>query len=289
MQLDRQSCRCAVLLVLLAAMAGGGCSTHAASTAAVPTAASEVGRFVWQDLVTPDPPGCRRFYAGLLGWEFRETTRNGRPYLVARAGGTPIGGIVQRAEGADRGAWLSYVAVSDLDRAVEQTRALGGKVILDPVPVDTYGRVAVVTDPQGAPLGLAGVAVTLPAEPAQPVTGRFFWREYLSRDASSALSFYESLIGYDSTVSETKGGIAYHVLRRQRSRGGLFQIPAGHDRIVPNWLPYVRVDDPAGLAARAESLGGEVLVAPGPAVRNGTLAVVADPTGAAVALQKWPL
>jgi len=81
MQLDRQSCRCAVLLVLLAAMAGGGCSTHAASTAAVPTAASEVGRFVWQDLVTPDPPGCRRFYAGLLGWEFRETTRNGRPYL----------------------------------------------------------------------------------------------------------------------------------------------------------------------------------------------------------------
>jgi predicted enzyme related to lactoylglutathione lyase len=37
------------------------------------------------------------------------------------------------------------------------------------------------------------------------------------------------------------------------------------------------------------SLGGKVVLAPRPDIRNGTLAVVADPSGAVLALQKWPL
>jgi predicted enzyme related to lactoylglutathione lyase len=48
------------------------------------------------------------------------------------------------------------------------------------------------------------------------------------------------------------------------------------------------VADPAALAARAASLGGTVLLAPDPDVRKGSLAVVADPSGAIVALQKYP-
>jgi hypothetical protein len=35
-------------------------------------------------------------------------------------------------------------------------------------------------------------------------------------------------------------------------------------------------------------LGGTVLFAPRPDVRSGSLAIVADPTGAALALQRWP-
>jgi len=288
MQFHRRACHAATAAALLAAGVIAGCGARTTSTAAVPTAARDVGRFVWQDLVTPDAAACRTFYGSLLGWDFRQSERNGHPYLLVRSDGSPIAGIVERPEMEGMATWLSYVAVPDLDRAVEQTKASGGHVLVAPVPVDTYGRVAVVTDPQGAPLGLAGVAVSLPAEDP-PATGRFFWREYLARDASSALSFYASLVGYDSAVSETKAGIEYHVLKRQRSRGGLFQIPVGHDDIEPNWLPYVKVDDPAALASRAESLGGKVLIAPRPEVRNGTLAVVSDPTGAALALQKWPL
>jgi len=288
MHFHRRTRRTATVLIWLAAGAFGGCGARGATTAAVPTAAADVGRFVWQDLVTPDAAACRTFYGSLLGWEFRESERNGRPYLIVRSGGSPVAGIVQRPEAAGKAAWLSYVAVADLDRAVEQTRSAGGKVLLAPVSVSTYGRVAVVTDPQGAPLGLAGVEVSLPGE-TLPSAGHFFWREYLARDATSALSFYGALVGYDSTVSESKAGIEYHVLKRERSRGGLFQIPAGHDKVEPNWLPYVRVEDPAALAARAESLGGRVLIAPRPEVRNGTLAVVADPTGGALALQMWPL
>jgi hypothetical protein len=57
----------------------------------------------------------------------------------------------------------------------------------------------------------------------------------------------------------------------------------------PAWLPYVMVTDPAGLAERARALGGTVLFEPRADVRKGTLAIVADPSGAPLALQKWPI
>ena len=41
------------------------------------------------------------------------------------------------------------------------------------------------------------------------------------------------------------------------------------------------------LYARAEELGGQILVPVSPEVREGTMAVVADPTGALLVLQNW--
>jgi predicted enzyme related to lactoylglutathione lyase len=149
--------------------------------------------------------------------------------------------------------------------------------------------VAVVLDPQGAPLGLAGVSASLPVEPAQPPLNRFFWMEYLAKDAPAALAFYKGLAGYESTVTVSEQGIDYNVLRRVRARAGLLQIPTALEDVEPNWLPYVRVEDPAALAVRAQSLGGRVVLEPRADVRNGTLAIVTDPTGGALALQKWPL
>ncbi len=79
------------------------------------------------------------------------------------------------------------------------------------------------------------------------------------------------------------------MLKRQRSRAGLLQLPPELEGVQPNWLPYVRVEDPAALAAKVLSLGGTVVIAPRAEIRNGTLAIVTDPTGAALALQKWPI
>jgi predicted enzyme related to lactoylglutathione lyase len=115
--------------------------------------------------------------------------------------------------------------------------------------------------------------------------------EYIADDADAALEFYRDLSGYESTVQKGEAGVDYHVLRRDgRSRAGLFEVPKDADANVdPNWLPYVRVDDPAALAGRVEGLGGRVILAPKAGIRGGTLAIVADPTGGALALQKWPL
>ena len=129
----------------------------------------------------------------------------------------------------------------------------------------------------------------LPAEPAQPPLLRFFWMEYLAKDGPAALAFYEDLAGYESTVTASEHGLDYNVLRRQRSRAGLLQIPPGFESVEPNWLPYVRVEDPAALARKALSLGGQVVIEPRADVRGGTLAIVTDPTGGAIALQRFPL
>ncbi|MCG6927526.1 MAG: VOC family protein [Acidobacteria bacterium] len=281
-------------LAVLAAALFAACSSTSATTppaGAADASGHRPGKFIWQDLVTPDPAACRRFYQALLGWEFRDTTRLGHPYAVASLDGRPVAGIVAPPQPTDEpAAWLSYVSVANVDQIVERVSAKGGKTLFAPVDIDV-ARVAVLEDPQGAVLGLARMVGDDPPDRAQPARGHFFWMEYLADDAPAALAFYSDLLGFESSVHETKNGIEYHALRRDgRTRAGLFQIPEAADKNVdPNWLPYVLVDDPGGLATQAESLGGTVILAPEPGIRSGTLAIVADPTGGALALQKWPL
>jgi len=281
-------------LVVLAAALFPACSSTSATTppaGAADASGHRPGKFIWQDLVTRDPAACRRFYQALLGWEFQDTTRLGHPYAVASLDGRPVAGIVAPPEPTNEPAvWLSYVSVANVDQVAERVSAKGGKTLFAPVDIGV-ARVAVVADPQGAVLGLARRVGDDPPDRAQPARGHFFWMEYLADDAPAALAFYSDLFGFESAVHETKNGIEYHALRRDgRTRAGLFQIPEAADKNVdPNWLPYVLVDDPGGLATQAKSLGGTIILAPAPGIRSGTLAIVADPTGGALALQKWPL
>ena len=249
------------------------------------------GKFIWHDLASEDVDASRKFYSELLGWKFKTTTRQGHPYYLAYQDKLPVAGLVGIPKtGTDRGdsQWVSYLSVPDLDAAVAEVSSKGGKVLVRPSNLDKAGRAAVVADPQGALLGLASTRKADPADPSQPPMNGFFWTEYLARDAALALAFYKELVGYESSVDAEEGGLVYYLLRRDRPRAGMFQIPASMQDINPTWLPYVRVTDAPAAAARAEKLGGKILVAPGPGIRKGTLAVIADPTGAPLALQQYP-
>lgn len=288
-----------LLKAALALVAGStllvACSSQTATTPPVGAARApgyHPGKFVWHDLVTRDPAASRRFYGALLGWEFENTTRSGKPYAVARVDGQPVAGIVIHPEPKDEPAlWLSYLSVSNVDGAAAEVKAAGGEILYAPADLGGVARVAVVADPQGAALGLARLTDGDPADRPAPLLGHIFWMEYMAADAAAALDFYSKLSGFEATLQESKGGIEYHVLRRDgRTRAGLFQIPkAADENVDPNWLPYVLVEDPGALAKRVESLGGTVILAPEPGIRGGTLAIVADPTGGALALQKYPL
>ena len=104
-----------VVVGALAAVASAtACASGKAATApagVVSAASDTVGRFVWHDLVTDDVAASQTFYAALLGWEFEPTTRAGRPYVIARSGGQPTGGIVQRQDETDRARDLAGVPV----------------------------------------------------------------------------------------------------------------------------------------------------------------------------------
>jgi predicted enzyme related to lactoylglutathione lyase len=248
------------------------------------------GKFIWNDLVTTDLATCRQFYGSLLGWTFQQEQRQGRTYLIARLGSAPVAGLLDVRDLKDANSqWVSYMSVPDVDSVAEQVRAAGGRVLVQPRQVKVGGRAAIVADPQGAPLGLARLTAGDPGDPPEPLTGRFFWAEFLAKDGPQALDFYKRLVGYEASQTDASQNIEYFVLRHGRPRAGLFQLPASAANVRPNWLPYVRVDDPAALAQKAQTLGGRVILAPSPERRHGTLAIVADPSGAALALQKLPI
>ena len=51
--------------------------------------------------------------------------------------------------------------------------------------------------------------------------------------------------------------------------------------VKPHWLPYVRVKEPERIAEIAKKLGGRVVVV------DSDSAILIDPTGAPIAIQKW--
>ena len=131
-------------LLLLAGL-GVACSTHQAGPPAGPAGDNDVGRFVWQELLTEDLQAARSFYGGLFGWQFEQTERLGKPYAWARSGADFVAGIVEvERQRPDEpvAQWLSYVLVADLDAAAKTFVDAGG--LLAGVAITTTGCTASV-------------------------------------------------------------------------------------------------------------------------------------------------
>jgi predicted enzyme related to lactoylglutathione lyase len=271
----------AVLLAALALMATRTLAVTPGSSGA------RVGEFVWHDLVTMDPASSRAFYGELFGWTFERGEGVDPDYTIVKRGQRPIGGIVQpREENAAAAQWLAYVVVADVDQAAKDFEQAGGRIYRGPLNARKDLRVAAVGDPQGAALGLASRGPDGVESGAVPELHDWLWMEYVARDPASALAFYSAAVGFRADLHETRSAFTYYVLSTDRPQAGLFETLWDRERSA--WLPYVRVADPAAAAARAVALGGTIVLAPHAAVRNGSLAIVLDPGGAPVALQKFP-
>jgi uncharacterized protein len=247
------------------------------------------GKFVWFDLVTNDAKAAEAYYGGLFGWTFEVLKDHEPPYKVIREKGQPIGGLVDmttRKEQLPESTWLGYVSVPDVDAAAAAFKNKGGAVLKEPFDVAGLARAAVVTDPQNALLGLIRIARGDPPD-TPPANGRFLWIEHMAKDAPAAVAFYRDALGYDAKAIDAGVTIDYWALGRGgKNRAGLYATP--WKELNSNWLPYVLVADAAAAAGKAKALGGRVVLAPRADVRDGSLAIVVDPTGAALALQKYP-
>ena len=246
------------------------------------------GKFVWRDLITEDVTAARRFYGGLFGWTFEDTKGpGGREYVLAKSGSVYVAGMVsveKSGDGTKLSRWLPYMSVDDVDDAVAKASAGGGKIAVAARNVN-IGRVAAVVDPEGAVLGLVRSNIGDPDDDTTaPAPGRVVWTELLSNEPAAATDFYESIGGY-SAETIARGGGQYTMLAAGGvKRAGILRNPAEH--WDPLWLSYFGVRDPAAAAQRAEAMGGSILLPVSPKVRNGSLAVVADPSGAVLVLQK---
>ena len=281
----------ALALVAVALAPGRAASAGASSkTAAVRPALP--GKFVWFDLLTNDAAAAEKYYGGLFGWTFEVLAGRENPYKVIREKGKPIGGIVDmtlRKADLPESTWLGYVSVPDVDATAAAFKEKGGNVLKAPFDVAGLARAAVVTDPQHALIGLIRIARGDPPD-APPADGRFLWIEHMAKDAPGAMAFYRDVLGYEARPLDA--GVAgvdfpYYALGKSgKNRAGLYATP--WKELNSNWLPYVRVADAGAAAEKAKALGGRVVLAPRADLRNGGLAIVVDPTGAALALQKFP-
>jgi hypothetical protein len=108
----------------------------------------------WNELITPDPVEAVRFYSELFGWTTEAFPMPGGSYTMLKHGEKSFGGVMAPPQQGIPPHWLNYVSVPDLDAAVAKAKSLGAKVCLEPMVVGEAGRIAVITDPQGASIGL---------------------------------------------------------------------------------------------------------------------------------------
>jgi predicted enzyme related to lactoylglutathione lyase len=116
---------------------------------------NEPGALCWTELITTDTDAAKRFYTGLFPWQ-TESMDGGMPYTVFKVGENRIGGMMQRTPemGNVPPFWLAYFEVDDCDAATAKALSLGGKALMPAQEVPSYGKIAVLQDPQGASFGL---------------------------------------------------------------------------------------------------------------------------------------
>jgi uncharacterized protein len=115
------------------------------------------GVFVWDELMTTDVGGAKRFYGEVVGWEARdEDMGQGRVYTLFSSGGADRAGCFPRPEEAQDvpPSWTTYLGTGDVDATAAKAKELGANILMEPFDVPTVGRLAIFADPQGAVIGL---------------------------------------------------------------------------------------------------------------------------------------
>jgi predicted enzyme related to lactoylglutathione lyase len=254
-----------------------------------PQAGAHPGKLIWAELVTPDLVAAKRFYGGIFGWTFHDIGTGDTSYAVAKLGDAPIAGLVQRPMPTDRAgrpAWLPFLSVSSVEEAGRRVLEHGGKELK---PLRAYrlrGKQAIYADPQGAVFAVlnshSGDQSDVLAAP-----GEWIWAAVVTRDPDSDAAFYQDVFGYEvfELPSDTRGE---HLLLASENyaRASVNPLPQAVDA-QPHWIAFVRVADVPRAADAAKTFGGRVLVEPHPDRHGGTVALLADPTGAAIGVMDW--
>ena len=107
----------------------------------------------WVDTSQPDAEAALPFYRGLFGWEFENVMPDGSEgeYFIGRIrrGDAAAVGRSPRARRRSRCGTRTSGSTAPTTTA-SKVRDAGGGVVMDPFDVMDHGRMAVLTDPEGA-------------------------------------------------------------------------------------------------------------------------------------------
>ena len=246
-------------------------------------------RFIWYELATTNPDAATDFYHAVIGWNVTKFEQPGMDYRGWSAGEAMVGGLMQITENAAangmRPIWLTYASVPDVDQSVADITEAGGKLYMPAMDVPHVGRMALVTDPQGAafyvmtPMGPPGASTSFaPGEP-----GHCGWNELHTSDWPAALEFYAKHLGWEQSGSHDMGEMGTYALfsGAGEALGGMMNSP-GFPR--PLWVFYWNVDDIDAAVTRLQQAGGELKSGPHQVPTGQWMIHARDPQGALFAL-----
>ena len=251
--------------------------------------------FIWYELMTPDPAGAAAFYGAVVGWTIAshaDPAAGDMDYrmIVRRDGGNGGGVLALNAEmlaGGARPIWIGYLEVDDVDAAVDAIKADGGAVQMGPMDIPV-GRIAMVTDPQGAPFY---VMAPVPPPGMEGMESDVFsvtepqhmrWNELATSDPDGAITFYKKHFGWGQDGEMPMGELgAYRFIQRgDVGIGAAMPLMQGYP--VPVWNFYIGVDDIDRAHAAVTANGGTITSEP-MEIPGGEFAMNAiDPQGAPV-------
>ncbi len=250
-----------------------------------PTYTYRPGQFVWHELGTTDLDASKRFYGELFGWEFDDTDLGGAMYSLITQGGKNIGGMIY-SPGTSKSGWVGAISVEDTKSSADFLSSNGAKSLIGSSQLPGRGSMALMQDSQDAMIALVHSNIGDP-ELQEPMTYGWLWMELWSENPEDAAAFYSRIFGYDVEEREVEGKPYWLFSKNEVPVGGISRNPVKN--MKSQWVPYIKVSDPVRMADRARELGANILLSPSSNIRQGSVAIIADPNGAIFCMQKWPI
>jgi len=253
-------------------------------------------QFIWYELLTTDADAAQRFYGDVVGWKVAPSGQPGMDYrMLTPPDGEQVGGLMQLTEqmlqSGARPVWLGYISVPDVDATVTAVEAKGGKTQMPANTIENVGRMAMVTDPQGAPF----YVMTPTPPPAKPdakstafsrtAAGHCSWNELATSNPTEAFAFYTDRFGWTDGGSMPMGeGIGdYRFINDETGMIGAIMSSAAGNR-PSMWTYYFRVSNIDAAKANAESSGATIMHGPQEVPGGDFIILGSDPQGAMFAL-----
>ncbi|MGW7515244.1 VOC family protein [Streptomyces sp. NPDC054796] len=248
----------------------------------------------WADVMLADLEAGKRFYGGLFGWSFGEPVSGRDAYTLAYLDDGVVAGLFVKPDGRMPTVWNLYLATDDAKLTASRIREAGGRMLMDPMPVNGVGVNAVGADPEGAVFGLWQTRTQSGFE-VRERPGAYIWAEVYARDKMTADAFYTEVFGYGMRDIDAGGGADFALWALEgdpvddaHAVGGRCLIESTFAPQMPaQFLTYFAAADCDETARTAVRLGGRVLRGPEDSP-YGRFAVLTDDQGASFAVLEPP-
>jgi predicted enzyme related to lactoylglutathione lyase len=112
--------------------------------------------------------------------------------------------------------------------------------------------------------------------------GVFAWTELVSQDVDKARDFYARTVGWNIERLDGPFGTYWMAKVGDTPVAGMLDVAMSPDASQSGWVPYLEVDDVDQRIKEVAVNDGKVLREPFDAPGIGLIAIIADPTGAAI-------